>query len=514
MVLVRMALALGLALAAWGAQAQELRIGIGAEPTQVDPHAQDLGPNNEVRMHLFDSLVAFGPDMELLPGLATSWRVTENPLIWEFRLRQNVRFHDGAPFTARDAAFSLERAKDVPGAPSTYSRYLREIESTELVDDHTLLIRTRGPTPLLPNNLVPIAIVSERAARNSTPANFATGIAAVGTGPYRFVAFVPGQHMIVAANPEYWGGAPRWQRVTIRPFRSAATRLAALLTGEVDAIAEVPTADAARVSQDQRFAVASGVSNRVVFWAMDVARENSPHVTARGGGPIRNPFRDARVREAVALAIDRRIMVDRVMEGLAVAAHQITVDGMSGFDPALRMPDVDVTRARALMASAGHADGFRLALHTTSGRYVNDVRIAQAVAQMLARLNIEASVLQLPAAMYFQQAREQAFSFLLVSWGHATGDSYVVLRETFQSASLNNYGRWVNAEADRLIAAAETEMDLARRSALMAEVSRIAAREWVTVPTHYQVNLWAMRRGLAYAPRRDELTVATGFAPN
>jgi peptide/nickel transport system substrate-binding protein len=509
----RLALALGLALAAWGAAAQELRIGIGAEPTQVDPHAQDLGPNNEVRMHLFDSLVAFGPDMQLVPGLATSWGVTEDPLVWEFRLRTGVRFHDGAPFTARDAAFSLERAKDVPGAPSTYNRYLREVVSSEVVDDHTLRVRTRGPTPLLPNNLVPIAIVSERAARNSTPANFATGIAAVGTGPFKFVAFVPGQHLIVAANADYWGGAPRWQRVTIRPFRSPATRLAALLTGEVDAIAEVPTADAARVSQDQRFTVASGLSSRVVFWAMDVARENSPHVSARGGGPIRNPFRDARVREAVALAIDRRILVDRVMESVAVAAHQITVDGMSGFDPALRMPDADLARARALMAEAGYADGFRLALHTTAGRYVNDVRLAQAVAQMLARLNIEASVQQLPAAMYFQQAREQAFSFLLVSWGHATGDSHVVLRETFQSRSLNNYGRWANAEVDQLIAAAETEMNLPRRSGMMAEVSRIAAREWVTVPTHYQVNLWAMRRGLSYTARRDELTVATGFVP-
>jgi peptide/nickel transport system substrate-binding protein len=514
MVCARVLTALCLVLAiSVGARAAELRIGLANEPTYIDPHAQEIGPNVELRLHIFDSLVRLGPNEELQPGLAVSWRLVEGPLLWEFKMRPGARFHDGTPVTAHDAAFSIERAPQVPGAPSTYSRHLRNVESAVAIDDSTLHVRTRRPGLLLPANLAHIAIVDRRIGMAATPASFAFGASANGSGPYRFVEFVPGERIVLAANPHWWGGKPQWERVILRPMRSPAARLAALLAGAVDAINEVPPADIDKLKREDRVALASGTSNRVIFWAMDVSRETSPFVTAKDGGPIANPLRDPRVREAVSLAVDRRAIVERLMEGSAVVAHQIPLRGHAGYIPDLRAAPVDLARARALMAEAGYPNGFRLAVHTTNGRFVNDTRQGQTIAQMLARIGIEASVQPTNIATYFVQARNREFSFMLVGWGHSSTDPLLVMRETFHSTAANNYGGWADAEADRLLDAADVELDPARRGAMLAEVTRRAAAAFAILPTHYQVNFWATRKDLRYLPRRDEATLAQHVVP-
>lgn len=510
---VRQAFAALFVLSASPVWAADLRIGIAAEATYIDPHAQEIGPNVDVRMHIFDTLVRIGPREELLPGLAESWRIAEPPLTWEFKLRAGALFHDGTPVTAADVAFSIARAPNVPGAPSTYSRHLRNLDSVTVVDDRTLRIQTKRPGPLLPASLAHIAIVDRRIGKDASPASFASGASTNGTGPYRFVEFVPGNRLVLEANQNYWGAKPRWNRVVMRPMRTPATRLAALLTGDVEAISEVPTADVEKLVRENRVTLSRGISNRVMFWAMDVARETSPFVTARDGGPLANPFRDRRVREAVALVIDRRALVERLMEGIAVVANQIPLEGHNGFIEGLATPAVDVPRARALMASAGYANGFRLTIHTTNGRYVNDTRLAQAVAQMLARLEIEVTVQPVQIANYFTQARNREFSFLQVGWGHNSTDPLLVMRETFHSTAANNYGGWTNAAVDGYLDAAETELDAARRQEMLAGVTRLAISEAVVVPTHYQVNVWGSRRGLRYVPRRDEATFADNFVP-
>lgn len=499
------------ALLAGQAAAADLRVGTASEPTYIDPHAQELGPNVDARMHIFDSLVRIGDGEELLPGLAESWRLVEAPLVWEFKIRAGATFHDGAPVTAEDAAFSITRAPAVPGAPSTYSRHLRSVEKVEAIDTRTLRVRTKQPNPLLPANLAHIAVVDHRIGPGTGPAAFLSGAAANGTGPYRFVEFVPGERLVLQANPHYWGTKPRWDRVTFRPMKTPASRLAALLTGEVDAISEVPTSDVDKLSRDQRFVLSKGVSNRVMFWAMDVARETTPFATARDGKAIPNPFRDRRVREAVSLVVDKRALVERLMEGLAVVANQIPLQGHSGYIADLQPPTVDLPRARRLMAEAGLGDGFKLTIHTTNGRYVNDVNLAQAVAQMLARLNIEVMVQPMQVANYFTQARNREFTFLQVGWGHSSTDPLLVMRETFHSKAANNYGNWSNASADRLLEAAETELDPAKRQADLAEVTRLSNADIAIVPTHYQVNVWAAKRGIRYVPRRDETTLADNF---
>jgi peptide/nickel transport system substrate-binding protein len=500
-------------LVAWtgGAAAAELRVGVASEPTYIDPHAQELGANVDVRMHIFDSLVRIGDREELQPGLAESWRMVEAPLVWEFRLRQGATFHDGTPVTAEDAAFSIARAPAVPGAPSTYSRHLRSIDRVEAVDARTLRVRTKTPNPLLPANLAHIAIVDRRIGPGATPAQFLSGAAANGSGPYRFAEFVPGDRLVLTANANYWGPKPRWERVTFRTMKTPASRLAALLTGEVDAISEVPTSDVEKMSRDARFVLTKGISNRIMFWAMDVARETTPFAVAKDGKPIANPFRDRRVREAVNLVVDRRALADRLMEGLAVVANQVPLEGHSGYIADLAAPAVNLARARALMAEAGFGQGFKLTIHSTSGRYVNDINLAQAVAQMLARLDIDVSVQPVQVANYFTQARNREFTFLQVGWGHSSTDPLLVMRETFHSKAANNYGGWTSEAADRLLDAAETELDPARRAEEIAGVTRLANADFVIVPTHYQVNVWAARKGLRYVSRRDETTLADNF---
>jgi peptide/nickel transport system substrate-binding protein len=506
--------ALCLGLAARPALAADLVIGIPSEATSIDPHYQDLTPTTQIREHIFETMMLSGPRDELLPGLATTWRITEDPTVWEFTLRQGVRFHDGAPFTARDVVFSIARAPDVPGAPSTFKRYLEGIAEVTAPDDFTLRVRTTQPLPMLPNSLSRIAIISANLPRDVTPARFNSGEAAIGTGPYKFVDYVPGSHVKLAVNPDYWGGRQPWDTVTFRLFTNPPSRVAALLAGDVDMIADVPPPDVPRLSTSEKFAIAQGPSNRVIFWALDVYREKTPFITAKNGEEIANPLRDRRVREAVSLAIDRRILVERVMENLAMPASQIPPSSYGGYDPAIAIAKADPARARALLAEAGFPDGFKLTIHSTNNRYPNDAALAQAVAQMLSRVGIETSVTALPVALYFGAARKNEFTMPQIGWGMAPGDAGVVMREALRSDSINNYGKWSNPGFDALLDRADREMDPAARNALLAQASRIAADDVALIITHYQVNMWAAKKTLKVVPRMDEHTLAMSVTPN
>lgn len=502
--------ALAAALPGWAAS---LRIGISSDTTSIDPHFAEIGTNIVVRQHLFDSLVDVGPDMDLRPGLALSWQTTADPLVWDVVLRQGVRFHDGSPFTARDVVFSFRRAPDIPGAPSSYRRHLEDIADIEAVDDHRLRIRTRLPLPTLANNLAPIAIVSHRIGERAEPGDFNTGRHAIGTGPYKFAEWVSGSHVRMVADPGHWRGKPVWDEVVLKPIVNPGARVAALLAGDVDAINDVPPIDVPRLSRDARLAIWQGQSSRVIFWMMDVFRETTPNVTAKDGGPIPNPLKDARVRQAIALVLDRGAIVSQIMDGLATPAHQVVPPGLPGHDAAFRMPAADLAAARRLMAEAGLADGFRMTIHVTANRYPNDLKQAQAVAQMLARIGIEAKVASLPLAIYFTEARRFEFSFGLVGWGFTNGDPYVILRETFQTRANNNYGRWSNEQADALLARIRVDMDKTTRDAAIRDLQRIALGDLAVIPTHFQVNVWATRKGMKLTPRVDESTLAEDIRP-
>ena len=299
------------------APAQELRIGLASEPTAMDPHYHNLSPNNSLLSHIFESLVGQDERQRLTPDLAESWKPID-PTTWEFKLRKNVRFHDGTPFTADDVIFSFERAPNVEGSPSSFGIYARG-KTFVKVDDHTLHVKTAAPYPLMPNDLSQVFIISRKHGQGAKTPDYNSGKAAIGTGPYRFVEYTPGNRIVVQRNEQYWGEKPLAAR-DFRGIKSDPSRVAALLAGDVDMIDEVPAVDMERLKKDPKLTIAQTVSNRIIYLHLDHFRDDSPFVRAKDGGPIKNLLRDVRVRKAISMAIDRDAIVSRVMEGQAIKA--------------------------------------------------------------------------------------------------------------------------------------------------------------------------------------------------
>jgi peptide/nickel transport system substrate-binding protein len=500
--------------------ATEIKVGLAAPPSSIDPHFHNLSPNNSLLRHLYERLVHQDTDQALIPGLAVSWK-TINDTTWEFKLRKGVKFHDGSPFTADDVLCTFNRAPSVPNSPSSFGLYLKG-KTAEKVDDHTVLIKTATPQPLVPNDLSTIAIVSKSAGCEAKTEDYNAGKAAVGTGPFKFGEYVPGDRIVMVANEGYWGGKPAWSKVTFRPITSAPARVAAILAGDVDVIEDVPTADIAKLSKDARVSIAQTVSNRVIYFHLDHFRETSPFITAKDGSAIKNPLRDQRVRLAISKAINRDAIVERVMEGAAIPAGQLLADKFFGVSKSLKPEKYDVEGAKKLMKDAGYEGGFKMKIHSPNGRYVNDAKIAEVVAQMLTRIGIDTSLETLPPAVFFRRAstggpdNTPEFSFILVGWGSGTGENSSPLRSLLYTADASkgtgasNRGRYSNPEVDKLIDAALVSVDDEKRADLLAKATDVAIGDLGIIPSHYQLNVWATRKGLKISPRTDEYTLATG----
>src|SRR6266704_3206659 len=284
--------------------AADLAIGIGADVTAIDPHYHNLTPNSNVAAHIFDYLVLRDERQNPIPGLAESWRNVD-PLTWEFKLRKGVKFHDGSDFTAADVVASLERVPEVPNSPSPFTAYTKQIKETTVIDPYTIRFRTAAPYPLMPTDLTQVAIISRQAAKASTE-DFNSGRAAIGTGPYKLVRYAKGDRIELARHEAYWGGKTPWEKVTLRLLPNDASRVAALLAGDVQAIEYVPTSDVAKIRADKRLTVYKIIADRLIYLHMDSDRDTSPYVIDKQGKPLsKNPLKDARVRKALSKAINR-----------------------------------------------------------------------------------------------------------------------------------------------------------------------------------------------------------------
>jgi peptide/nickel transport system substrate-binding protein len=505
-----------LVLAAASASAQTLTIGLSSEATSMDPHFHNLTPNNQIAQHIFDNLINQDEKQWLVPALATEWAPIDE-LTWEFKLREGVTFHDGAPFTADDVVCTFERAPNVPNSPSGYGTYIKG-KTVEKVDDYTIHIKTEQPYPLMATDISTIPIIS-RVGCEATTEDFNSGAATFGTGPYKFVAYVPGDRIELVRNDDYFGDLPAFERVIMRPITADPSRVAALLAGDVDMINGVPTADIETLEGRDDVALHTGVSNRVIYMHIDHWREQSPHITAKDGSAIDNPLRDQRVRLAISKAINREAIRDRVMEGQSIPAGQLLPEGFFGVSPNLEPEPYDPEGAKQLLAEAGYPDGFRMVAHGPNDRYTNDARILEAIAQMLTRVGIETSIETMTASVFFNRASsgadgEPEFSFILVGWGAGSGEASSPLRSLLSTydpdagMGASNRGRYSNPEVDALVQEALRTVDDAQREALLAEATEIAIKDLGIIPIHYQVNTWGTRAGLSYVPRTDEWTLA------
>ena len=337
---------------------------------------------------------------------------------------------------------------------------------------------------------------------------FNDGSKANGTGPYRFVEFKRGDRVSFTANPNWWNGKPKWDNVTVRWITSGPARTAALLAGDVDLIASVSPTDVKKLEADPNFEVAATASSRVIYWSLDVSREQAEHITAKDGSPINNPLRDVRVRRALSMAIDRNAITDNVMEGLAVPANQIVSAGFGGHDPDIEVPDYDPEGAKRLLAEAGYPDGFKFTLHATNDRYVNDAKLAQAIAQMFSRIGIDMTVETMPVSVYYGKARKHEFTMAQIGWATASGEASAILAPALLEGKRNNYGRWLNADFNTNMKGALSTVDLAEYQAKLKQAQLIVADQVPIIPTHFQVAVWASRKGISYDARADESTLA------
>jgi peptide/nickel transport system substrate-binding protein len=499
------------------AGAAELRIGISGEVTSLDPHFLAAQPNLTVARHVFESLTDVDAQTRLIPGLAERWRAID-ALTWEFSLRRGVRFHDGSPLTAEDVAFSLARPLSIKGSPGGFAAFVRAVASTTAVDAHTLRVRTRYPYGALPEDLNSILIVSKKHAENAGPEDFDAGRALVGTGPYRFVRYQRGDRLELARNELWWGKSAPWERVTLRVIPADPARTAALLAGELDVIEHVPPADINNINKNNRLRVVQTTSWRTILLHLDQYRMQPPGVTDNTGKPLAaNPFMDIRVRRALSKAIHREAIAAKVMEGLALPAANVVSPGVFGHNPALQAEAYDPEGARRLLTEAGYPGGFRITLAGPNNRYINDDQVLQALAQMFARVGIQARVEAMPMSAFLGRVRKEETAVSLLGWGSFAAD--LALRSLVASPNADkghgawNWGRYANPKLDTMMEQALASVDRSRREVLAREAGTLAMQDLAFIPVHHQVVSWAMRGNLGYAARTDEFTFAHHFAP-
>jgi peptide/nickel transport system substrate-binding protein len=521
----------GLPLAALAAPAlaQELKIGLASEPTSMDPHFHNLGPNNAVRRHIFEGLVAQNSEQKVQPELASSWRAVDDTT-WEFKLQPGVKFSNGTDFTAKDVIYTICRVPTVENSPSSFTFAVRNFTAVEAPDPHTVVIKTASPLPLVPNNLATIGILSAQANGGEnvkyraggcegfgTPpksADFNDPAKAVGTGPFRLTNYTRGTSIILERNDGYWGQKAHWGKVTFRPMSSQGARVAGLLAGDVDFIENPPIQDFERI-RSAGFQIAEGLSNRIIYIHLDQFKDPNWKTPGVKGTDGKNPFLDKRVREAVSKAINRQAIVDRIMGGHAKGAGELLPYPLFGATKNFPVEKYDPEAAKKLLAEAGYPNGFEVTLGSPNDRYINDEKIAQAVAQMLTRVGIKTNVDAMTASTFFTRRNKFEFSMYLAGWGADSGEmsnsmnSLVVTLQPDKGLGPTNRGRYSNPKVDELVVKAMATVDDAAREKLLQEASKTAMSDYGIIPLHFEVTPWAFKKGLSYKPRVDQYTLAT-----
>jgi peptide/nickel transport system substrate-binding protein len=517
-----------LSLATGSALAQEVKIGLSSEPTSMDPHFHNVGPNNMLRRHIFQSLVSTDDKQSLTPELAVSWKAL-NDTTWEFKLRPEAKFSDGTDLTATDVIYTMCRIPKVENSPSSFTVFTRGIEAITASDAKTVVIKTATAAPLLPNNLSTIGIVSAKAfggegvvydkagcqnlgnLPKSTDFNDVTK--AIGTGPYKLAEYTRGAQTVIVRSDSFWGPKSTWARVVWRPISSAGPRVAALLAGDVDLIENPQIEDLPRI-KSAGFSTSQALSNRIIYLHVDQfagADWKTPGVK----GTDKNPFLDKRVREAVSKAINRQAIVDRIMGGVAQSAAELLPVPLFGSSPDMKPTAFNPDGARKLLAEAGYPNGFELVLGTPNDRYINDGKVAEAVAQMLTRIGIKTSVDAMTASTFFSRRNKFEFSVYLAGWGADSGEmsnslnALVLTPNTQMGGGHTNRGRYSNPKVDELTYEAMRTIDNTKREALLREASKIAMGDVGIIPLHFEVTTWAFKKGFDYKPRVDQYTLAT-----
>ena len=487
-------------------------IGTKVSPSSLDPQLGGLGSDQGYYRHLYDALYMADENLVPRPGLATNYRLIDDHT-WEFELRQGVTYHDGSTFNAEDVLFSFARIGTVPGSDGLQAEKVRPIERIEAISPYRIRIHTRVPTPYLLKRLVEFWILSDSVGPSVTTEELNRS-KAIGTGPFRLVEWKRGNQLHLQRNPDYWGASPDFETVIIREMQNDATRVAALQAGDVDMIDYVPPLDTFRLRRTSRISVFVAQSARVIFLQLNTVSQDIRDLRDHRGDPLGvNPLRDLRVRRALAMAISKELIVNKIMEDTAASANQAVPSGFEGYDPAIAETKYDPEAARRLLAVAGFPDGFQLTLSCPNDRYINDAIICQAVGQMWTQVGVRTNIQTMPKSVYFTKMLAGEFSAYLLGWGNTRGDSISVLKNVIHSRdNVSGGGTWnpsySNLQLDSAIDQAITVMDSQQRGAQLTEIMSIAIGDVALIPLHTQPVIVATRAGLRYTPVPGEETLA------
>lgn len=497
------ATALFVALSAVGvvASAQTVRIANQGDALSMDPHSLNETLQLSVTGNVYEPLVGRNKDLSLTPMLATSWKQT-SPTVWRFELRKGVQFHDGTPFTADDVVFSLARTQ-VEG--SDMKSYTNDFKEVRKIDSHTVEIETKTPFPILPDVLSLVYIMSKKWCETNqatVPVDRRKGVEntasfkANGTGPFRVRERQPNVRTVFTRNGSYWGKIEgNVTEVVFTPIGNDATRVAALLSGEVDVMEPVPVQDIDRVNSSANTRAITGPELRTIFLGMDQKRDELLYSNVKG----KNPFKDKRVRQAFYQAIDIEGIKKTVMRGASNPSAQLVGPGINGFQPEMKRLPYDVEAAKKLMAEAGYPNGFEVSMNCPNDRYVNDGRICQTVAANLSRINVKINLQAETKGTYFPKVLRRDTSFYMLGWTPATYDAHNAMNAIMRcvddkGAGQFNLGAYCNPKVDELTLKVQAETDKDKRNAYIKEAFDLHAADVGHIPLHQQALAWGVNK--------------------
>jgi len=501
-------------LAGAAAHAVPLRWAATNDVLTLDPHSQDHATTHAILQHAYEGLTRYDAKWQVEPCLATKWTAV-SPTQMRFELRRGVKFHDGTPFTADDVIFSFNRIRQPQGTLQIYVSGIKEIKK---VDDYTIDLMLDAPSPILLRNLVDFRIMSKAWAEKNKSTNIQDFKAkdenyasrnVMGTGPYKITAWVPDQRITMTINKDWWDkNTGNVTELTYLPIKSEPTRAAALLSGDVDLVSDVPPQDVQKFKADPKIRMLEGNEVRTIFFAMDEGSHELPGASVKG----KNPFKDKRVREALSISIDREAIKRTIMRGLSIPAGVMVAPGVNGNTPDIDQPlKVDYERAKKLLADAGYPGGFEIPLNCPNNRYVNDEQVCIAVVSMWSKIGVKAKLVAQPMTLHTQAFQRGEAPLYMLGWGVSTFDALYQLQALARTRVAGggqdgsfNFSKVSDAKLDALIDAMKTETDVPKRNALIREALLRQKDEFLFIPIHHQVRPWAMKTNVETLYRSND----------